>query len=407
MVGELRESVKLRAGEVDKRLRAGYHRVEVAIVALVAHYHELNQPMHTHNYALEVLVNGRPVQEFYKDQRSFIEARSGTEYTLRFRNNSWKRVLAIFSVDGIEVLKGKAAAQADNGYVVDAFSTIEVKGYRIDDKTVAAFKFSGGQQSYSVVVGAETKDPVTGEVKQDKSDRNNGVIGVRVFEEDVADHNYAEAFKKLPTTTFHGGAGSSRVVYNTLGATAFNCSLSGGYNLPFRDYSEQDVLSFSSRDFTGCAGSLAVGNGTITTASVSLSNSANSVTFTASMGRQDVNQFGKLERFDSGGLVGASCCSSSSDNVQATLSQGSFVMARSLAPDFDLGTAWGAKVDDKVREVKFKKVATSVDIAIYYASRQSLESWGIDFSNTKQVFAWPSAFEDKKQYCKLPPGYKV
>ncbi len=368
--------------------------------------------MHTHNYALEVLVNGRPVQEYYKDQRSFIEARSGTEYTLRFRNNSWKRVLAIFSVDGIEVLKGKAAAQADNGYVVDAFSTIEIKGYRIDDKTVAAFKFSGGKQSYSVVVGAETKDPVTGEVKQDKSDRNNGVIGVRVFEEDVADHDYAGAYKKaLPTATFHGGGGTSRVLYNTCGVATG--PVSGGYLSPFRSYNESDVVSFFSQNFTGCAGSLAVGNGFISSANFSVTNNSNGVTFGASLSRQDVNQFGKMERLDNGGLVASACCSNASDSVPAMLAAGEYVVSKasacamSLAPDFDLGTAWGEKVADKIREVKFKKVATSVDLAIYYASRQSLESWGIDFSNTKQVFAWPSAFEDKKQYCKLPPGYKV
>ncbi len=113
--------------------------------------------MHKSNYGLELLVNGRPVKEYYKDNKSFVESRNGTEYTLRFRNNSWKRVMAILSVDGIEVLKGKAAVEADNGYIVDAFSSIEVKGYRIDDKNVAAFKFAETAQGYNVTVGAAMK----------------------------------------------------------------------------------------------------------------------------------------------------------------------------------------------------------------------------------------------------------
>lgn len=323
--------------------------------------------MHNTNYALEVLVNGRPVQEFYKDSRSFIEARSGTEYTLRFRNNSHKRVLAIFSVDGVEVLKGKAAGQADNGYVVDAFSSIEVKGYRIDDKTVAAFRFSGGAQSYSVVVGAETKDPVTGQVTQEKTDRNNGVIGVRVFAEDVPNHDYNEAHRQPVYGAISGG-----------GFPLFSTNFTGCAGI---------LLSYSG---ASCGGYAQAGiNLDNVSASVTVGNGA-STAYTMSCARQDVNQFGKMDRIDSAGL----------------LNPGEYVMStQSLAPAFDLGTQWGGKVEDKIREVSFKRAMHAVDVVIYYASRQSLEQWGIDFSNTKQVFSWPAAFEDKKRYCKVPPGY--
>jgi hypothetical protein len=65
------------------------------------------------------------------------------------------------------------------------------------------------------------------------------------------------------------------------------------------------------------------------------------------------------------------------------------------------------EVIDKIKEVEFKKSTVHVDIEIYYASRDSLEQFGIDFSRIKQIFAWPSAFEDKKQYCKVPEGYKL
>lgn len=345
--------------------------------------------MHKHSYSLEVLIKGRPAQEFFKNDRSFVEAREGTEYTLRFKNNGSKRVLAIFSVDGIEVLKGKAAAQADNGYVVDAFSSIEVKGYRIDETSVANFKFSGGAKSYSVVVGAETVSPTTGEVTQDKSDRNNGIIGVRVFEEDTADKNYGETYKKrpeLPVTIYasggmvavaNGGCGSS--VGNGLSLSgnlwstgamlpaSFNMnSLSGGLSL--RGHTSARIVYSNSSTYMGPTAQNSMCGGEYT------------------LPRQDINQFGKLER------------------IQDLVCEGPI---QGLAPDFDLGTQWGSKVADKVREVKFKKVAAHTDVEIYYASRQSLETWGIDFSNVKQIFSWPSAFEDKKRYCKVPPGYDV
>jgi hypothetical protein len=140
--------------------------------------------MNNNNYVLELLINGRPAKELYHDGKVFIESRDGTEYVLRFRNNSWKRVLAQFSVDGIEVIGGKVAGEDKMGYIVDAYSSIEVKGYRIDDSNVAAFKFGDSGKSYAVKVGG--KKIVNGKEKQIKTSKNNGIIGVRVFEEKLA-----------------------------------------------------------------------------------------------------------------------------------------------------------------------------------------------------------------------------
>ncbi len=88
-------------------------------------------------------------------------------------------------------------------------------------------------------------------------------------------------------------------------------------------------------------------------------------------------------------------------------SSNSVVAFGAAAPTFDASTTWGAKLVDKVKEVSFKRSTNITDLEIYYASRASLIDFGIDFENTKQIFAWPAAFEDKKRYCKLPPGYKA
>lgn len=337
--------------------------------------------MHSNNYSLEVLVNGRPVQEYYKDSKSFIEAREGTEYTLRFRNNSWKRVLAVFSVDGVEVLKGKAASQADNGYIVDAFYSIEIKGYRIDEETVAAFKFSSGTQSYAVVVGAEKTNPKTGETHQEKTDRNNGVIGVRVFEEDVPDHNYKEQYKPLPVIDWSGGR-MGRVFYPSFGVY---------------------TSSLSSSSTTGSLGfSPASGYGTFTF------DNRNQSSFKVAPTCSGDGTFSSLYTTIKAAEIDApSFYSAMHTGCAGTLAKIVTGCASLISPNFDLGTSWGSKTTDKIREVSFKKVEAHTDIVVYYASRASLESYGIDFSRTKQIFSWPEAFEDKKQYCKLPPGYKV
>lgn len=341
--------------------------------------------MHKHNYSLEVLVNGRPAQEYYRDAKAFIEARDGTEYTLRFRNNNYKRVMAVFSVDGIEVLKGKVASQADNGYIVEAFSNIEIKGYRIDERNVAAFKFGRHGNSYAVTVGGERVDQQTGEVTQDKTVRNNGVIGVRVFEEDVGDKDYLGSFKprslsggnfstSLSTTYVTGGVGPA-VLHGLNGYSGFPLAVSGCC-------SARGVLR--SIDINKMGQLSAVSH------SILDRNEQDNGGYTSSVNHQ------------------TACYVNSSEYIAAAVPQASYTCAvPAPTPSFDVGTAWGTKLEDRVREVSFKKVSTSVDLEIYYASRNSLEDYGIDFSNTKQIFAWPSAFEDKKKYCKVPANYRA
>lgn len=311
--------------------------------------------MQKNNYALEVLVNNRPTAEYYKDGKSFVEAREGTEYTLRLKNNSWKRVLAVLSVDGVEVIGGKAAAESNNGYIVDAYSSIDIKGYRVDGENVAAFRFAGGRLSYAATVGATTVvNKTTGETTQKVTEKNNGVIGVRVFEEDTACHDYKEAYKEAPKSSIR-----NRVFYASQGVFASPSPASG---MPFY--------------VSGCSGIVAQ---SLTTSAVDFSD-FNVVTGCAafSLTRQNVNQLGQL---------------------------GVITHPITEAPAFDLGTTWGAKVADKVKEVAFKKVAEFTEIIIFYASRVSLEEFGIDFSRTKQIFAWPSAFEDKREYCTAPAGW--
>ena len=121
------------------------------------------------DFDVQVEVNGRPVKKYCENNKLFIESRKGTKYSIKIKNKSSVRGMAIISVDGIDVLTGKEASSADGGYIVDAFGTLEVNGYRISDSEVASFVFTERDKSY-------TKE-VTG------SSTNAGVIGVRLYAE--------------------------------------------------------------------------------------------------------------------------------------------------------------------------------------------------------------------------------
>src|SRR5262245_58513334 len=59
------------------------------------------------NIDLEVLVNGRPLTEYYARGRTYIEALQGAEYELRVRNNSADRVAVALSVDGLNTIDAR------------------------------------------------------------------------------------------------------------------------------------------------------------------------------------------------------------------------------------------------------------------------------------------------------------
>ena len=120
---------------------------------------------------MRVLVNGRSVREYTHNGMSFIESRNGSTYTIKIKNDNGWRVMAVVSVDGLDVITGKPAEESNTGYIIDAYSNSEIKGYRVTDDTSAAFVFVSKEGSYTT--------QVTGTPK------NSGVIGLRVFKEKV------------------------------------------------------------------------------------------------------------------------------------------------------------------------------------------------------------------------------
>lgn len=132
------------------------------------------------SYELDVLVNGKSVVKYPWRDHVFLEGREGTEYTIRFRNNSVHRVLAILSVDGLSVMDGEQAELDGTGYVVEPWSTLDVPGWRLNNEDVATFKFGKRGKAYADKKGEGS---------------NVGVIGCAVFKEKYAQpYFYCEPF---------------------------------------------------------------------------------------------------------------------------------------------------------------------------------------------------------------------
>lgn len=122
-------------------------------------------------YELQVLVDGRPVRTFAHDGETHVLGHAGDRYVLRIHNRESRRIEAVVSVDGLDVIDGQPADFATKrGYLVPAYGHVDIDGWRVSAREAAAFRFGAVSESYAAKTG---------------SARNVGVIGVAVFPERV------------------------------------------------------------------------------------------------------------------------------------------------------------------------------------------------------------------------------
>ena len=143
------------------------------------------------NYAaceVSILVNGNSVKTHFKDGKTYIEAKEGSEYEILIKNNAGGRALVVASVDGLNVLTGESASTEDSGYVVNGYSNCKIKGFRYNNDKVGAFKFSKKSKSYA-------------KSKHDGSESNCGIIGVAIYGEDVPTQTWTPPGTTSPFNT--------------------------------------------------------------------------------------------------------------------------------------------------------------------------------------------------------------
>jgi len=113
---------------------------------------------------------GRVLPIYWHEGRRYVVGRPGNEYAIRVRNAGGNRILAVMSVDGVNVITGDTASPQQSGYVLSPYESADIAGWRKSMSRTAAFYFTALPDSYA----ARTGRP-----------ENVGVIGVAVFRERV------------------------------------------------------------------------------------------------------------------------------------------------------------------------------------------------------------------------------
>ncbi|HSC99607.1 MAG TPA: hypothetical protein VLI21_11945 [Casimicrobiaceae bacterium] len=157
-----------RAAATSRPWAASLVRLLVAASALaLAQSAAANAPPLT---TVEIVdrTTGATLGVYDKDGQRYVIGVPGHEYAIRVRNHSQDRLLAVMSVDGVNVVTGESASPDQSGYVIEGGSIVEIAGWRRSLAQTSAFYFTDLGDSYA----ARTGRP--GDV---------GVIGVAVFTE--------------------------------------------------------------------------------------------------------------------------------------------------------------------------------------------------------------------------------
>jgi hypothetical protein len=98
----------------------------------------------------------------------WVAGTPGAKYSVSINNRRNERLLAVTSVDGVNVLTGETAGVDQVGYVFDRYQRYDVSGWRKSDHEIAAFTFVASPRSYAERTGRPD---------------NVGTIGVALYRE--------------------------------------------------------------------------------------------------------------------------------------------------------------------------------------------------------------------------------
>src|ERR1041384_1895425 len=85
---------------------------------------------------------GPELPVYWHEGKAYVVGRPGNEYQVIVRNRLGEDLLAVVSVDGLNVMNGQPANPRQSGYILGPGTRYDVKGWRKSMEEIAAFYFT-------------------------------------------------------------------------------------------------------------------------------------------------------------------------------------------------------------------------------------------------------------------------
>ncbi len=96
---------------------------------------------------------GRNLPIYEHGGRYYVAGKPGNRYQIILRNQSPEDLLAVTSVDGVNVVSGETANWQQSGYVIEPYRQTDIKGWRKSLNQIAQFYFTALPNSYAARTG--------------------------------------------------------------------------------------------------------------------------------------------------------------------------------------------------------------------------------------------------------------
>jgi len=105
-------------------------------------------------YSVEILVDGRPLQEYHARNTTYVEALEGREYSVRLKNHTSRRVAVALSIDGLNTIDAKTTTAASaSKWILDPHDSITLDGWQTSSSNARRFFFTTEERSYGNWLG--------------------------------------------------------------------------------------------------------------------------------------------------------------------------------------------------------------------------------------------------------------
>ena len=105
-------------------------------------------------FQVDILVDGRPLEEYVARGKSYVQAIAGAEYEVRVYNPLPYRVAVALSVDGLNTIDARhTSAWNASKWVIEPYSTISIGGWQMSSERARRFYFTSERDSYGAKLG--------------------------------------------------------------------------------------------------------------------------------------------------------------------------------------------------------------------------------------------------------------